>query len=160
MLSAVAVKSRTFSSFSYSADEQGAGAGREHSQAGQWKYCIPWSLLSLRTGVAVERKRSALLGFPDFLAWSSNISQAVNCSSGGEKNWIVHSVFCIFIIILIINSIIISDCFVVSLNCLSLNTRVSPFVHFSSPSRCGGRGGGSEWLSGADLPAAKLNYDT
>jgi len=33
MVWVVAVKSRTFSRFSCSANEQGAGAGREHSQA-------------------------------------------------------------------------------------------------------------------------------
>ena len=47
----------------------------------------------------------------------------------------------IFIIIMIISSISISISFVVLLNCLYLNWWVSPFVHFSSPSRQGERQG-------------------
>ena len=43
---------------------------------------------------------------------------AANQSSGGEKNCIAYSLFCIFVII-IINNISIS--FVVLLNCLYLN---------------------------------------
>jgi len=47
--SVVAKKSRTFSSFSYSANEQrmlppSAGAG---SPAGQWKYSMPWTSCSV-----------------------------------------------------------------------------------------------------------------
>jgi len=53
---------------------------------------------------------------------------------GGEKNFIVYSLFCIFIIIIIIITIIIGISFVALLNCLYLNPRVLPFVHFSSPS--------------------------
>jgi len=51
---------------------------------------------------------------------------AVNPSSGGERNCIVYSLFCKFIIssaIRIISSVSIS--FVVLLNCLYLNPRVS-----------------------------------
>jgi len=60
---------------------------------------------------------------------------------GDEKNYIVYSLFCIFIIfiitiiIIIIIIISISISFVVLLNCLYLNPRVSPFVHFSSPEK-------------------------
>jgi len=87
--------------------------------------------------------------------WSSVIAArglAANHSSGGEKNPIVYSLFCVFIIIVInISSIItsISISFVVVLNCLYLNLRVFLFARFSSPSRWGGRGGVSERLSGA-----------
>jgi len=70
---------------------------------------------------------------------------AANWSLGGEKNGIVCSLFCIFIIIVIIIIIIISInisiYFVVLLNCLYLNSCVSPFVPFSSPYCCGGGGG-------------------
>jgi len=72
-------------------------------------------------------------------------------SKFGEKNCIVHSLFCIFIIITIIiisSSSTIS--FVAFLNCNYLNARVSPFVHFSS-SLCWG-GGLSEWLPGPNCP--------
>ena len=55
---------------------------------------------------------------------------------------------CIFITI----SISMSISFLVFLNCLCLNSRVPPFVHISSPSVWGGRGGVSEWLSSARLP--------
>jgi len=76
-----------------------------------------------------------------------------NWSLGGEK--IIYCLFCIFVIIISSSSIIIS--FV--LNSLYLNPGVSPFVHLSSPSWWGGRGGVSEQLSGAELPAAGLNHD-
>jgi len=72
--------------------------------------------------------------------------------SGSEKNCIVYCLFCIFII-----SISIS--FIALLNCLDPNPRVSPFVHFSSPSQQGRQEGVSERLSGAKLPAAGLNHD-
>jgi len=65
----------------------------------------------------------------------------------------VHSLFCIVIIIIIIIIIItiisIIIYFVVLLNCLYLNPRVSPFAHFSSPFFWGRRGGASEQLSSA-----------
>jgi len=79
----------------------------------------------------------------------------VNWSSEGEKNCIVCSLFCIFIIIVVIIITIISSSSSISiycvaiLNCLYLNSRVSPFVHFSSPSHWRGRGGVSERLSSA-----------
>jgi len=72
--------------------------------------------------------------------WVSTIAAqelAVNQLSGGGKNYIVYSLLAIFI-----NSSSISIYFVVLLNCLYLNPEVSPFVHFSSPSHCGGRRGG------------------
>ena len=52
---------------------------------------------------------------------------AVNRSSGGEKNCVVYSLFCIFIIISSSSSSSIS--FVALLNCLYLNSQVSPFIH-------------------------------
>jgi len=61
-----------------------------------------------------------------------------------------------FIIIVVV--VFIS--FIVLLNCLYLKPQVLPFVHFSSPSHWGGRGGVSEQLSSAWLPAAGLNHDT
>ena len=74
----------------------------------------------------------------------------LNWSSGGKKNCIVYTLFCIFIII-----INISISFVALLNCLFLNPRVSPVVCFPSPFRWGGRGEGDEWLPGprSRLPA-------
>ena len=76
---------------------------------------------------------------------------AVNQSSGGDKNCVLHSLFCIFIIIIIISSsgISINISFVALLNCLYLNPWVLPFVHFSSSSHWGGKPGVSEWWSGA-----------
>ena len=69
-------------------------------------------------------------------AWGLAVTQL----SGGEKNYVVYSVFCKFITIIIrivssssISSISIS--FVGLLNCLYLNLQVLPFAHFSSPSR-------------------------
>jgi len=55
----------------------------------------------------------------------------VHRSSGGEKNCVVYRLFCIFI------SSSSSISFVALLNRLYLNPRVSAFVHFSFPSRCG-----------------------
>jgi len=81
--------------------------------------------------------------------------QAVNRSLGGEKNCVVYTLFCIFIIVIviiitIINIIISSSIsFVVLLNCLYLNPKVFPFVHFSSPSCCEGGEGMSERQSSA-----------
>jgi len=62
----------------------------------------------------------------------------VNQSPGGKKKSVVYSLFCIFIIII---SVSVSIYFVALLNCLNLNPRVSPFVHFSSPP-CWGKGRG------------------
>ena len=65
----------------------------------------------------------------------------VNQLSGGEKIIFYIVCFCIFIIIIISNSII-SIYFIVLLDCLYLSTEVSPFVHFSAPFQGGkGRGG-------------------
>ena len=75
---------------------------------------------------------------------------------GCEKNCMVYSLFCIFSNISSNGSIFL----VVLLNCLYLSPWVSPFVHFFSPSHCGGRGGVSEQLSGAWFPAAGLNHST
>ena len=79
---------------------------------------------------------------------------SANRSLGGEKNCIVYSLFCIFITIFITIIIVSSSSssssisFGVLLICLYFKPRVLPFVHFSSPSRCRGRGGVSERLSG------------
>jgi len=73
-----------------------------------------------------------------FFSGSSNLFWALNQSSGGQKNCIVYSLFCIVVIIIVIiitiSSIISTISFVALLNCLYLNPRVSPFVCFSSPS--------------------------
>ena len=70
----------------------------------------------------------------------------------------------IIIVIITVASIIItiniSISFIVLLNCLYVNPRLSTFVHFSPPSLWGGKGGVSEWLSVAELPAPGLNYDS
>ena len=66
----------------------------------------------------------------------------------------------IIVIIITISSSSSSISFVVLLNCLYLNPRVSFFGHFFSPSCWGGRRGVSERLSSAELPAAWLNRDT
>ena len=77
---------------------------------------------------------------------------------GGEKNGIVYRSFCIVMTIVIItNSSSIYS--IALLNCLYLNPWVFPFVHFFSPSCWEGGGGVSEQLSGAYLPAARLNHD-
>jgi len=86
-------------------------------------------------------------------AWHSAIAAgvlALDWSLGGEKNCIVYSLFCIVIIIIIIiilsssitNSISIS--FVALLNCLYLNTRVSPFSPFLLPIPLRGKGRGEQ----------------
>jgi len=71
----------------------------------------------------------------------------VNQLSGGEKIIFYIVCFCIFIIIIISNSII-SIYFIPILNCLYLNLWVSLFVHFSSAS-CWREGEG--WESGCQL---------
>jgi len=65
--------------------------------------------------------------------------------SGGGKNCVVYSLFCMFIFVIIIIIIVIIGfavnvgiSFVALLNCLCLNPQISPFVHFSSLSCCGG----------------------
>jgi len=80
------------------------------------------------------------------LAGSSNfIFQAVIQSLGGEKNCILYSLLCIIIIIITIVSI----SFVTLLNCHYLNPRLFPFIHFSSATCWGGKGGVSEQLFSA-----------
>ena len=66
---------------------------------------------------------------------------------GWWEKCIVHSLFCISVIITVTSSVSIS--LVILLNCLYLNPQAFPFIHLSSPS-CGGWGreGVSEWLSG------------
>ena len=161
-----------------------AGAGRERrqagSQAGQRTYSVPWMSCSFyEWGLAGQEETisvSLLCGFVSSLGREfglfcgfyevHNFMGSViavqglteNPSLGDEKDCIMYSFFCVFIIIVIItvssSSIHISVYFVVLLNCLYLNPWVSPFVRFSSPRRCGGRGGVSERLSSAELPAA------
>jgi len=79
----------------------------------------------------------------------------------------VYIVFCILIIIIIVVVVVvvvvtvsISVFFVVLLHCLYLNPQVSPFVHFSSPSCCGGKRGVSERLFSVWLLATGLNHNT
>ena len=91
------------------------------------------------------------------------ISRFNDCCAGTDcgsvvewwENYIVYILFFIFIIISSSSSI----SFVALLNCLCLIPWVSPFVHFSSPSRWGRRGRVSKQLSSAWLPAAGLNYN-
>jgi len=67
----------------------------------------------------------------------------MNQSLGVEKNCIVYSLFCLFIIITII--IIVTSMnifFVVLLNCFYLNPQDLPFIRFSSPSHWGRQGSG------------------
>jgi len=61
---------------------------------------------------------------------------AADQPSGGEKNCLVYSLFCLFIIIITIISSIIIISFVALLNCLYISPRIFPFVHFSTPSHC------------------------
>jgi len=56
---------------------------------------------------------------------------AVNWFLGGDKNCNVYSLFCIFHYY---HYFSISMYFIVLLNCLYLNSQVSPFVRLSSPS--------------------------
>jgi len=66
----------------------------------------------------------------------------VDQSSGGKKNCTVYSFFYLFFSIIVINVIISSISFIALLNCLYLNPRVFPFVHFSFPYHCRGKGRG------------------
>ena len=85
---------------------------------------------------------------PEFLD-CTNCCSGTGCKlvTGWWENWIVYSLFHIFII-----SSSVSISFVV-LNCLYLNPWVSSFVHFSSPSCWGVKGAVSEWLLG---PSSQL----
>jgi len=81
---------------------------------------------------------------------------AADQSLGDEKKCTAYSLFCIFIVSIIIVIIrlvnvssSISISFVAIINCLYLNPGVSSFVHFSSSSYRGGRGGVRAWLFGA-----------
>jgi len=77
MFLVVAMKSRTFFSFSCSAN---AGAGRQHSQtesqAGQWKYSIPWKSCSIYKGGLAMGQETLLfyVNSNPLLARSSNFS--------------------------------------------------------------------------------------
>jgi len=87
---------------------------------------------------------------------------AANWSSGGEKIYIVYSLFCTVIIFIITvttsSSIISSISFIVVLNFLYLNPWVFPFVHFFSPPCSGWRRQVSEWISRAELLGAGLSH--
>jgi len=145
----VAMKSRTFSSFSCSANEQVCWSWGERSQtgsqAGQWKYSIPQASRSAyEWGLAVGQKSFFLasVGSNPLLFGSSNFSRSLVCFTSLAKftksmgsgfcnrcsgtDWredcVVYSLFCIFVIVII--TIITSSCsifFVVLLNCLYLN---------------------------------------
>jgi len=119
--------------------ELGGSIARQLAQTGQWKYFIPWTSCSVyKPGLARGRKLPFLSCFWEFesLSWLGvqTVFWAANGLSGGEKNCVVYSLFCIFIIFIVIIITIISISFVDVLNCLYLNSRVFPFVHFSSPS--------------------------
>ena len=102
-----------------------------------------WPFLEFRE--SCENLESVWSPFRDWLWIGHRVVKKVCCIQ----------LFCIFIImniiivisITIISSISIS--FAVLLNCLYLNPWVLPIVHFSFPSRWGGRGGVSEQLSSA-----------
>ena len=175
MFSVVAKKSRTFSSFSYSADEQmcrtqeGAQPGsqprlvsgstpyhgyRANFRNRGWLGCRSLSSLismTLNTLLCGSSNFSGVWSFLGFL-WNLLLPGCVIAAWGlavnhSSKNSIVYSLFCIFIVMIIIISIIssgisISIYFVVLLNCLYLNPWVLLFVHFLSPSHCGGKGRG------------------
>jgi len=98
-----------------------------------------WEFVFFRSFVKFTKFTS--LGFQD-------LSLGTNCESfiRWRENSIVYCLFYIFIITISSSSISISIYFVVCLNCLYLNPRVLPFVHFSYPSRCGRKGEG--WASG------------
>ena len=184
MSSVVAIKSRTFSSFSYSANKQvcrsweGPQTASQPSRPGEISHTIDVTL-SLWTGL-VGGQESALLfslssnpllsgslvpfgSFAKFtkihFCGSATAVQglAVNHLLGGEKNCVVHSLFCMFILIVII--IIISNSstsiyVVVLLNCLYLSPWVFPFVHFSAQPCWGG--GKEGWASGCVVLSCQL----
>jgi len=60
----------------------------------------------------------------------------------GEKNCVVHSLFCIFILIPLFLSLVSSIYHVVVLYCLCLNPQVSLFVHFLLATPLQGKGRG------------------
>jgi len=183
MLPVVAVKSRTLSSFSHSANEQVCGSweGAQTDRQPGWPAEIFHTMdITLILGTEDgQGQESALLvstSSNPLLYGNSNFSRnlakpavfgfcghcsgglAANWSLGGEKNCIVYSLLCILInIIVIINRINIS--FIALLNSLYPSPRVSRSVHVFSPSRCGRRGGVGERLSSAGLLAAELNHD-
>ena len=114
------------------------------------------------------RKLWALLVFQEFrgffcitfVKFSNSHLASYDCCSGTDcrsviwhwENWVIYSLFCVFIAI----SIISSTSFVALLNCLYLNTWVSPFVLFFSPT-CWGEGEG--WANSCGVLAARTNHD-
>jgi len=170
------MKTRTFPSFPYSAREQvcrsweGAQPGRSPScpveilhtmdimfslgmGVGWGARILPYHFLEFKSSLGQEREHFWKFSF----FWNvtkSTISGICNHCLGTGCNsvirqgasCIVYSSFCKCIIIISSSSIGIS--FVVSPNCLCLNPRVSPFVHFPSQSRWRCWEGVSEWLLG------------
>ena len=150
-----------------------AGAGKEHRQteswAGQWTYSMPWhhdrfmkvgwprgrGLLFLfhRVWILSCLGVCTFLGVQSFLGVLQNLlfpgvvitawGPAANWSSDGEKECILYSLFCIFIIIITIFSINIS--FVALLNSLYLNHEFPP-LSISPPHPAEGEEEG--WASG------------
>jgi len=85
--------------------------------------------------------------FNPLLARSSNFVHAVHQLSDGEKNYIVY-VFFAYSLLSLLLLVVLVFYFVVLLNYLYLNTRVSHFINFSSPPLWGGMGGVSKRLLG------------
>jgi len=134
-----------------------AGAGREKSQTANqsWPMEIFHTIvvmISLRRGWLVGRKIPAFRfsrSFESSLGWDfKHFFWAENLLLEGEKNCIIYSSFCIFIITIII-SISVSISFLALLKCPYVNPWVFPLVHFCSPSCWRGKGGVNEQLSGA-----------
>jgi len=145
----VAKKSRTFSSSPCSANEEGCRSWEGAQPGSQPKLAsgnIPYDECHaqfMNEGWPGGRKISAILFFMSanpLLSRSSKLFRDLAkfvISSFCEKNCIVYTSFCIFIMIIVIIITIISSIsisFFVLLNCLDLKPRVFPSVHFSSPS--------------------------
>ena len=110
----------------------------------QWALLLSWISNPLFSGSLNLFSKSwvffrSFAKFAKFVTWGSTIAAhgvTANCSSGGEKNSFVYSLFCIFVIIIVISSssiISISISFVALLNCFYLNPWVSLFFPFLLP---------------------------
>ena len=132
-----------------------AAARREHSQAASssWTMEIFHStdiMLSLWMGAGQgQRGRLALWLFQEFwiLSWPGVQTSfwAVNWSSGGEKNCIVYSSFCILVVIVIIITISISSSgSIISISVVALlsQPKSSPFCSFLLSIPLGGKARG------------------
>jgi len=96
--------------------------------------------------------------------WGSTIAArglAANCLSGGEKNCIVYILFCIFIIILLLQLVVLALLFpLLSYQTVFITTHKFLILSISGPQPTGwGKGLMSEQLSSAWLLAAGLNYN-